>query len=275
MKSESTDWKLPVFIGALVIGALLINYFFFTKAAARREAKVQEQRQAAAVIEASQAAERLTKEKKEAEETRQQVAKEAGAKRIREEGEAKAKAEAAHQKAIDEAAAEHARYLARYLNSGFSRKPGVTAIGVAIESEQGTVNLNIATALTQCFKTSDVQLLNSFFKPEFVADKLVASIFSGETGIFERLELTNSLNGVLIGRQTVTYSTNAALENTITANLRLELMALPIGMTRESQSWNFAANGVGFRPHEARQVAEDRIIEQIKKNTNMVLAPRY
>jgi len=275
MKSEAANWKLPVFIGALVIVALLINYFFFTKAAARRDAKAQDQRKVAASTEATQAAERLTKEKQEADEAQQQAAREAETKRIREEGEAKLRAEAARQKAIEAATAEHARYLARYLNSGFTRKPGVAAIGVAIESEQGTVNQNIATALTKRFKTDDVQLLNSFFKPEFVADKFVANVFAGNTGIFDRLELTNSLAGVLVGRETVAYSTNAALENTVTANLRLEVMALPVGLTRENQSWNFTANGIGFRPHEARQAAEDRIIEQITKNTNMILAPRF
>ena len=52
-------------------------------------------------------------------------------------------------------------------------------------------------------------------------------------------------------------------------------MALPVGLTRESQSWNFAANGIRFRPQEARQLAEDRIVEQIAKSTNLVLAPHY
>lgn len=275
MKSEPTGWKLPVFIGALVIVALLINYFFFTRAAAQREAKAQEERQAIAAFAAEQALDKLALEKKEAEQRQRRMAKEAEAKRIRDEAEAKAKAEEARKKAAEEAAATQARFLARYLNLGFTRKPGVATIGVAIESEAGTMNPAIANALTQRLKTAEVQLLNSFFKPEFVADRFVANIFSGDTGIFGRLELTNSLNGVLVGRQTVTYSTNAALENTITANLRLEVMALPVGLTRESQSWNFAANGIGFRPPEARQLAEDRIIEQIAKGTNMVLAPRF
>jgi hypothetical protein len=87
--------------------------------------------------------------------------------------------------------------------------------------------------------------------------------------------LTNSLDAVLIGRQTVAYSTNVELGNTITANLNLELTTLPVGMTRESQSWNYSANGIGVRPQEARQLAEDRIIEQIAKSTNMVLTPRF
>lgn len=290
MKLESTNWKLPVFIGILATAALLINYLFFTSAAERRESKAQEEREAVAVVAAEQAEEKLALEKKEAEERQQRMAKEAEAqrvsdeadakakaeaKRVRDEAETKAKADEARKKAAEEAASVQARFLARYLNLGFTRQPGVATIGVAIESEVGTMNPTIANALAQRLKTAEVQLLNSFFKPEFVADRFVGNILSGDTGIFGRLELTNSLNGVLVGRQTVTYSTNAALENTITANLRLEVMALPVGFTRESQSWNFAANGIGFRPHEARQLAEDRIIEQIAKSTNLVLTPRF
>jgi hypothetical protein len=229
-----------------VIFALLINYAFFTKAAARRDAKAQVQREAAEAESAKVAEER----------------------RIHE-------AETSSNKMIENTAAEHVHFLARYINSGFTRNPGLASIAVAIENEQGPVNQKIAIALTQRLKTDGIQLFNSFFKPEFVADKFVARLLSGETGIIEQLELTNSLDAVLIGRQTVAYSTNAELGNTITANLNLELTTLPVGMTRESQSWHYSSNGIGVRPQEARQLAEDRIIEQIGKDTNMVLAPHF
>lgn len=237
---------MPVLIGGLVIIALLINYAFFAKAAARRAAKAQEQREAAETVSAIAATNKLMLEINEAEEKR-----------------------------IREVAAEHARFLTRYLNAGFNRKTNVAAIAVAIENEQGTINPKIATVLTERLKNDGVQLFNSFFKPEFVADKFVTRLLSGETGIIEQLELTNSLDAVLIGRQNVAYSTNAELGDMVTANLSLELTTLPVGMTRESQSWNFSANGVGVRPQEARQLAEDRIIEQIVRNTNMILAPRF
>lgn len=257
MKSKSMGWKLPVLIGSLVIVALIINFYFFTKASARREAEAQGQRQAEAAAEHKQAAEKLAQEKKNTEDARQRAAREA-------EG-----------KAAENAAAERDRLLARYMNSGFARKPGVMTIGIAIESEGGTMNPSIAIALAQRLKSSEVQFLNSFFRPEFVADNYVARIFSGDTAIFDRLELTNSLNAVLVGRQSVNYSTNRALENTVTADLRVEVMVLPVGLSRESQSWNFAANGIAFRSHEARQAAEERIIEQIAKHTNMALRPRF
>jgi len=185
--------------------------------------------------------------------------------------EAKPKPEEANK----DAAAERARLLARYLRSTSMTKVGLTCVAVAIESETGTMNPSIANALAQRFNTAEVRLFNSFFKPEFVADKFVGSIFSGDTRIFDRLELTNWLSGVLVGRQTITYSTNTALEDTVTANLRLEVMVLPIGFALENQSWNFAANGAAFSRSGARQAAEDRVVQQIANNTNMFLVTTH
>lgn len=275
MKTNSIDWKLPAIIGILVTVALLINVFFFKRAAAQREAKAQEQRQAVTVAEAKLAAEKSAQEKKDAEEAQRQAANAQEAKRVRDEADAKAKLEDEHKKVIEATAAEHSRFLARYLNSGFTRPPGIATIAVAIESERGTMNPAVANALTRQLTNGGLHLLNSYFKPEFVADKFVDSILSGDTGIFARLELTNSLNGVLVGRQTVTYSTNATFDNTVTANLELEVRFVPVVATQENQSWDFSANGIGMRPYEARQLAEQRIIEQIATSTNMVLPKQF
>jgi chemotaxis protein histidine kinase CheA len=272
MKSPSTGWKLPVFIGVLVIVALLINIFFFNKAAAHREATAQEQRQAAAAAEAKQAAEKLAQDKKDAEEAQQQAAKAAEAKRNRDEAEAKAQAEEARKKAIEDAAAEHAQFLARYLNPGFTHRPGLATIAVVIESEQGTMNLAVANAVMQRLANGDVQLLNSFFKPEFVADKFVDNIFSGDTSVFDRLNLTNSVDGVLFGRETITYSTNIALENTISADLHLGVIVLPLATAQSGLSWSISATGVGFNNTAARQQAEERLIRQIADDSTMSLS---
>jgi hypothetical protein len=261
MKTNSIDWKLPVIIGTLVTVALIINIFFYNKAVDRRESEAKQQHLVEANAEAKKAATKQLQEQKEAE-----------AQHVRDEAEAKAKADEKRKKAADDAIAEHARFLARYLNSDFTRNPGIATIGVAIESENGVINPRIANALTQRLNTGEIQLLNSFFRPDFIADKYVSNLFSGDTRIFGQLDLTNFLNAVMIGRQTIDYSTNSTLENTITANLRLELMLLPIGSAWQSQSWALSANGVGFKNFEARQQAEDRIIHQIANDPTMSLS---
>jgi hypothetical protein len=261
MKPNTISWRPLALIGVLVFGAISINYFFFTRAIARREMQAEQQRQAAEASIAKQAAEKLVEKKK------------AEAKAVQEAAtDALARTQATRKKEEEDAVAEHVRLQSRYLNSAVSSKPGDATFAVAIESETGAMNPAVANALAQRFQAAGVQLLNSFFKPEFVADKYVTRIFSGETGIFEQLELTNWLSGVLIGRQTVTYKTNPALENTITATMHFQVMALPIGSTWQSQSWNLSANGAGFNESDARTQAEERIIHQIARDSTMSLS---
>lgn len=269
MKTKSTSWKLPVLIGVLVIIALLINLLFFNKAETQRQAEAQRQREAATVAEAKKAADTLAQEKKAAEEERLQAAKAEEAKRAQNEAQAKARDEAARKNAIEQAAAEHAQFLARYLNPGFTRKAGGTTIAAAVESEQRTMNLVDANALVQRFANSDVQILNSFFKPEFVADNFIDNVFSGDTSVLGRLELTNSLDGVLFGRETITYSTNNALENTASAELQLGLMLLPLNSAKSGSAWTLSATGAGFNNSDARQQAEKLMVSRIASDPTL------
>jgi hypothetical protein len=75
----------------------------------------------------------------------------------------------------------------------------------------------------------------------------------------------------LLGRQGVQYSTNTELDNVITANMRLEVVTLPVAGQLQSQEWTFVANGTGFRLAEARMQAEERIIKQMVDKADMTL----
>ncbi|MDR3459421.1 MAG: hypothetical protein P4N60_18495 [Verrucomicrobiae bacterium] len=72
-------------------------------------------------------------------------------------------------------------------------------------------------------------------------------------------------------RETVSYETNADLNNVITANMTLEIATLPVTGQNQSQSWTLSANGTGFRRGDARVMAEERILKQIETDTKMSL----
>lgn len=97
MNSAPPSWKLPVFIGSLVLVALSRNLYFFNRAKAEREAKAR----AVAAAEAQHKADQAAQEKKQAAAQQAREVKEG--------------------KAVQDAAAEHARFLARYLNAGPTR----------------------------------------------------------------------------------------------------------------------------------------------------------
>jgi chemotaxis protein histidine kinase CheA len=232
---------------------------------AAEKAREESARQAAAQREreAKEAIAREEREKVEAE-RREQLAKEQAAQAARD---AEARAEAARLEAI----AEHARYLARYLNTNFARVPQTTTVAVAAGTEEMKANRELVSALVTRFKTDGFQILPTFFRPELVADGLLGNLIAARPDVIAKLELTNHLDALLLGQQHVDYSTNAALENTVTANLRFELTTLPVRNPAEKQSWKFSATGVGFQPQEARAMAEERLLQQLVRDSNMRL----
>jgi hypothetical protein len=75
---------------------------------------------------------------------------------------------------------------------------------------------------------------------------------------------------LFLGREEISYSTDASLENILTANIRLEITAITAA-DGQNRSWTFVANGAGFKQTEARLMAEERLIKQITTDSKMSL----
>jgi hypothetical protein len=183
----------------------------------------------------------------------------------------KAGSVAAAEKAREDALAAHAAELAKYLNGTFSRKPGIMSVAVAAASEDGTLNRHIGEALASRFKTNTIEMLPSLFTAEFLSDGLFADTFSGSRAPLARLDLLNSLDGLVLARESVDYSQNPSLENTVSAHMQVNVTAMPVAAKGDGETWTFTANGVGFKRDDARSLAEERLIKQIAEATNMFL----
>jgi len=168
-----------------------------------------------------------------------------------------------------------ADYLARYLNFNVARKPETKTVALVVVSESGRFNRVLSAAVADRLKADSVQILPSFFKPEFVSDGLFNAAFTEPDQIFKKLELANSLDAVLFARQKVEYSTSPVLENLITATMELELAVFPTTASGDSQTWSFRATGPGFKQSDARAAAEERIIKQIAKHAKMSLTALF
>jgi hypothetical protein len=179
--------------------------------------------------------------------------------------------EAAARKAAQDARAGHAQFLARYTDTSFARKPGTKTIGIAVASENATWNSSVGAAFVSRFKNEPVQLVSSFFKPAFVSDGIFNDAFANSNDLFDKLELTKSLDGLLLAREQVRYSSNPSLQNIITASMELDVITLPISSQAEKRTWTFTAAGAGFTQADARQQAEERLINQIANDTRMAL----
>ena len=176
--------------------------------------------------------------------------------------------------AISTAAAEHAEYVARYLNRGLTRKLGFKMVAIANEFENDEGDRTIADALANHLKGPGIVFYTSFFKSAFYADDIFSDLFTGSREPVEKLDLTNTLDALLLAQEQVQYSTNGPdLDNVITANMKLEVAFLPFDMMRRQHTWTFLANGAGFNLGEARLNAQERLLKQIANDTNMTLLP--
>jgi hypothetical protein len=176
------------------------------------------------------------------------------------------------QKALQSAAAaEHERFLTKYVNTNITKRAGSQMVAVAVVSEAGTINHAIGATLVKHFQREGVQFTDSFFKPEMATDGLFSTALNGSSDLFTRLELAKSLDAVLLARQQVQYETNSDLKNIVTAAMQLEVVVLPVAGRMESKSWQFSANGAAFRPADARMQAEERIVKKIETNATMTL----
>lgn len=169
------------------------------------------------------------------------------------------------------AADAHAQFLARYENTSYVRPTGKLVVAVAAAGENRTANDTLGSALAEHLKGDAFQLVPSFFHTAFIADEMFDRAFDGSAELFNNLELTRFLDGLLLAREKIRYKDNPSLENVITANVELEVTLQPLGSQMHQRRWVFTANGAGFHKTEALQLAEERLAKQISLDTKMSL----
>lgn len=166
------------------------------------------------------------------------------------------------QMAANDQAGEHNRFVAKYVNPGFVRKPGVKTMAMVVSSERERLNRATEAALTAHFKPASVELLPSFFTPEFTTDGLFGQAFVDAGPISQKLELSKSLDLLLLVDYEVQYTTNESLNNVITADIELNVALVKIGSTEPNQVWRYTAKGAGFSIVDSRGMAEERLLKQ-------------
>lgn len=253
---RTNPYIMILFVGVITALAVIIHV-----GEGRREKRIATEIEEKQRKESDAVAERQRKEKIQAD-----ADQEAETERQR-----KLDADAAAQKAAQNAADEHDRFVAQYENTNIIKTPGIEMIAVACATENGTMNPAMSAALINRFKTNNVELVSSFFRPTLITEGMFDSVYNGSGDTFKKLDLAKYVDGLLLARQQVEYSTNASLDNVITANMRLEVASLAISGQIQNQGWTFTANGAAFRPAEARMQAEERILKQIAANPTMSL----
>lgn len=170
--------------------------------------------------------------------------------------------------AVELRVAELKAFKDRYLNDQTTHH----AFAVLVVNESGQPNKVLNSALFTLLKTNGLEVTTLLLTPRFISDGLFAEVFTGSKAVLAKLELTNLVDALLLGRQTVEYSTNAALDNLVTAHMKLELQTLPLAKGGQEQTQLMESLGTELnRPADARAQAEARIIIQFQKQSESLL----
>ena len=132
-----------------------------------------------------------------------------------------------------------------------------------VADETQKPNDAVAKALAAALQAKSANASHSLFTPEFLSEGIFDKAFAGSQEVFDKLEITSAADVLLLGRQTVQYSTNEALQGVITATTKLELSALSARSRRQVGTEEVTATGAGFKGTDARALAEERLIKQI------------
>ena len=216
----------------------------------RRLAEIEKQKQVEAdkVRQAAAEAERI------------RLAVEEAKRRAEQEALAKQTAEKQAELARQTAETQRRDYLARYRRSESLRGagPGRSA-AIFILGDKSQKNEAVGAALAGSLRQPELSVATDFFKPAFGTDGLVEQLLTGSRETGAKLELTNSLDVLLLGRISTSYSTNEALQNLITAESKLELVALSAASLEKLHATEWQSQGAGFKPEDARAAAEERL----------------
>jgi hypothetical protein len=253
MKLELENRTTQVFISVLVITALLINWYFW----GRNQSRGYYQNTAATPpSQPSRPQNNSVPTLRQTEPATPVVVDSAAAARE-----------------VAQAAEARKQYLARYLNAGIQRKSGVNLVAVVAASEDGKIERDLMQALSSHLKTNGVEIVDSFFKPELLSDRLLDDLFSESTQLRQKLELDKSLDGLILARVAVEYVSNPSLQNVITARLSLDVAAQAMDASGASKTWTLTVSGAGFDRKTARAMAGERILKAISADTKMSLNP--
>lgn len=166
----------------------------------------------------------------------------------------------AEKQAKEKRAAELKAYKARYLGNQNTRY----SIAILVANETGQPNAPLGHALGTLLNTNGLTTTASLFTPEFIADGLFDKTIAGAKEIFDKLELTNFVQAVLLAHQSVQYSTNSALDGLITATMTVEVNAFSTSAFQLLFADNIKVAGAGLSRLEARAMAEERVLTQFK-----------
>jgi len=129
--------------------------------------------------------------------------------------------------------------------------------------EDNMINQPLGKSVASIFDAKGLKTTTTLFTDRFVKDGLFEKLFvGGDAGEIDALELAPNVNLLILGKRMTSLTTNADLQNIITAKVTLDAKTISIKSDQAADSFTVSETGVGFSKDAAVTAAMDKILNR-------------
>jgi len=153
--------------------------------------------------------------------------------------------------------------ILRYLRiTNTFKEPGQKAISIAVAGPLETLDDSFATELAESLASTNATS-HLLFTDSFAKDGVMKQLFNSNSTNITYLNLPSIIDAMLLAYYKTTFSTNASLNNIITATIHLECKAINTSDASLSESISADSAGAGFSNSQAEASAKERLLKTL------------
>jgi hypothetical protein len=136
-------------------------------------------------------------------------------------------------------------------------------VAVLIVDESNEVNWDLSRKIAVILESRG----QSVSTPSIFTDNTGSfeKVFRGDAQEIKRLRLLRYATRIVLGKKSVSFVTNPELQNTITANVAVEIQILSAKTGMMENSLTVTQKGAGFSNADAEKMAIERIVTELQK----------
>jgi hypothetical protein len=150
-------------------------------------------------------------------------------------------------------------YFSRYVVPQTNR----FSVGIIVQDEALQPNSNLSVSVVQSLATNHVSASASLLQSSFITDGLLTNAMINPQAVIPSLHLQTNIHVLFLGKQSVAYTTNSALDDLVTATMQCQFIGVVLPSLELLSSETLQTVGAGFSIVESRAAAEERLAKQL------------
>lgn len=137
-------------------------------------------------------------------------------------------------------------------------------MGVFIIDENNKINWNLSNQIVSILKSKEHDVITSaLFDETAPVGTVFNNLFNGDASEIKRLNLVKRFKQLVLGKKSVQFTENPELENTITAQVSLQIHLITLSTGTIENSLTITVPGIGFSQVQSETNAIEEIVNQL------------